>query len=315
MPKIRRSEKIKFAGPIHQEEDISAIAAFNNFLVIGSDESKDIIHLLQKQDQGYSVVSDIPLSLDDTRQEEIDIESTSVDEAGTLYVIGSHSAKRKTIKATKTYLANRQRLETVVQETKRNTLFKLKLDPNTGQCLQRESNTQLKTVLEKNTIFNRFLPIPSKENGIDIEGLAVYRKNLYIGFRGPVLRGNYVPIMVTEFDDLLDYELRYVQLAGNGIRDITRTQDGFLVIAGPVGDGQGPYQLYFWNGEDTIPGEDRPDASGYCQLIGEIPLPEKYPEAKAEGITVLEDQGHKMTAIVVYDGVPQGEPTLFEIER
>lgn len=314
MATLKKIEKVKFLGEIHQKEDVSAIAYFEDYMLVGSDESQNIINLLKREDQDFSLVLDIPLSLDHAEDEEIDIEGMSIDEDGTLYVIGSHSSKRKIIKASKTYLANHQRLATVIAETRKNTIFKLKLDPKTGQVLKRDANTQLKTVLEKNIILNRFLNIPSKENGIDIEGLAIYQEKLYLGFRGPVLRGNYVPVMVTEFDDLLDYELRYVQLDGNGIRDITRVQDGFLLIAGPVGDGRGAYQLYFWNGEDTIPGEDRPDTSDYCQLIGEIPLPKKYPEAKAEGITVLENKGKKVTAMIVYDGAPQGAPTLFKLE-
>lgn len=315
MTKINYCRQLKIEGSVHKNKDISAIAYFKDNLVIGSDESKGVIQLLNKEADGYSVGLNISLFLDEEGDEEIDIEGMAINESGTLYVIGSHSAKRKTIKESKTYLANRQRLATVVKETKKNIIFELKLDPKTGQPLQQESNTQLKDVLEQSVVLSRFLNIPSKENGIDIEGLAVYGDHLYLGFRGPVLRGNFVPVLVTEFKDLWDYEIRYVQLAGNGIRDLTRIKDGFLIIAGPVGDAQGPYQLYFWNGQDTIPGKDRPDPSEYCQLIGEIPRPEKYPDAKAEGITVLEYEGNSINAIIVYDGAPQGAPALFKIER
>ena len=34
-----------------------------------------------------------------------------------------------------------------------------------------------------------FLAIPGKDNGFDIEGLAVAGERLFIGLRGPVLRG------------------------------------------------------------------------------------------------------------------------------
>lgn len=313
MSLIQQLEKIIFQGSIHHAEDISAIVAFQDFLLIGSDESKEVIQLLQKKAQGYSVESDLSLSSQHDEEEEIDIEGMAIED-GTLYVIGSHSAKRKTIKKSKSYLENHQRLATVIQEAKKNTIFKLELDQSTGQILKREVNTQLRNVFEQDIILNRFLNIPSKENGIDIEGLAVHGGNLYLGFRGPVLRGNYVPVMVTEFDDVSDYELRYVSLAGNGIRDITRITNGFLLIAGPVGDALGPYQLYFWNGRDTIPGSDRPDTSDFCQLLGKIPPPKEFPEAKAEGITIIEENGKEIQAIIVYDGPPQGEPTLFKIE-
>lgn len=313
MASLKKIEEIRFLGQIHESEDISAIAYFEDYIFVGSDESQTIINLLKQDGNDFKVIRNVPLCLDD-ETEEIDIEGMSITADGRLYVIGSHSSKRKRIKATKTYAENRQRLATVVSETKKNTIFQLKLDVTTAQVLERESNTQLKGVLEENTILSRFLNIPSKENGIDIEGLAADNQYLYIGFRGPVLRGNFVPVMVTTFDDVMDYELRFVQLAGNGIRDITRIQEGFLLIAGPVGDGLGPYQLYFWNGEDTIPGKDRPDTSDYCRLLGEIPRPPDYPDAKAEGLTILEDQGKEMTAMIVYDGVPQGAPTIFKIE-
>ena len=101
-----------------------------------------------------------------------------------------------------------------------------------------------------------FTKIPSKENGIDIEGIASDGDKLYIGFRGPVLRGNYVPVMVIkDCDNPSDYELLFVNLDGNGIRDICKVEDGFLIISGPMGDGVGNYQLYFWNGVDSIPGK------------------------------------------------------------
>ncbi|MBQ0818798.1 DUF3616 domain-containing protein, partial [Microvirga sp. HBU67558] len=44
-----------------------------------------------------------------------------------------------------------------------------------------------------------FLAVPSKENGLDIEGLAVRGNRLWLGLRGPVLRGHAV---------VLDLELR-----------------------------------------------------------------------------------------------------------
>ena len=98
-------------------------------------------------------------------------------------------------------------------------------------------------------------------------------EKLYLGFRGPVLRGNYVPVMVTQFQDIAQdskYELRYVNLNGNGIRDLVAIDDGFLVLAGAVGDGITPYQIYFWDGQDVIPGTDR--TPGNMKLLKEVPI-------------------------------------------
>src|SRR6266508_350209 len=76
--------------------------------------------------------------------------------------------------------------------------------------------------------------VASKENRVDIEGLAVKDGRLYFGFRGPVLRDGWVPILVTAWDDVDAAEVRYVQLDGRGIRDIAVVDDGFLILAGPV---------------------------------------------------------------------------------
>ena len=40
---IKELESIEFKGDIHKEEDISAIASFGRFLVIGSDETTVIL--------------------------------------------------------------------------------------------------------------------------------------------------------------------------------------------------------------------------------------------------------------------------------
>src|SRR5262245_60839271 len=75
------------------------------------------------------------------------------------------------------------------------------------------------------------------------------------GFRGPVLRENYTPVLRFTFAvPVIESDLLYVNLGGRGIRDLTRARGGLLVLAGPVGDGPGSYQLYFWDGKDCLPG-------------------------------------------------------------
>jgi len=138
-----------------------------------------------------------------------------------------------------------------------------------------------------------FSEIPSKENGVDIEGIAAKGDFLYLGFRGPAFRENWVPVMKLEFEDPEDYELLYVDLGGRGIRDITSVSDGFLLIAGPIGDGSASYQLYHWDGKDMIPGKDHnPEDLGKLTLLGEIAPPvstEPPARAKAEGIVLAQD--------------------------
>ncbi len=306
-------ESITLKGDLHNPEDISAIAAFSDYLVIGSDESQQEIQILKgNEEKHYKVLKTFQLPVDGVNSGmEIDIESMAMGNPKTLFVIGSHSLKRRTVKSKRTYLSNRQRMATITTEARKNWIFKLKVNPKTGDIKSAEGTTGLKKILENDPVLAPFINIPSKENGIDIEGLAADDNILYLGFRGPVLRGNYVPIMVTEFDDLADYEIRYVNLGGNGIRDMTKVKDGFLLIAGPVGDGFGPYELFFWDGQDMIPGDQRLPEQ-HLQRLGQMELPTH--DAKAEGITVIKDQPGSYTVIVVYDGIKNGGATLLRID-
>ena len=156
--------------------------------------------------------------------------------------------------------------------------------------------------------------IPSKENGIDIEGIAWHDNKLYVGLRGPVLRWNFVPVMIVDFDNPASATVRYVRLDGRGIRDLVRIDDGFLILAGANGDEPLSFQLYFWNGKNCFPGEEE-NRSPHVVLLGTVPTP---PGSKAEGIAVLnlDDQAAKnYDLLVVYDGLQGGRPTRYSLPR
>ncbi|MEL6439346.1 MAG: DUF3616 domain-containing protein [Cyanobacteria bacterium J06621_8] len=310
---------VKFKGKIvtHEDEDdrdISAIVSFDDFLAIGSDESQGKIQVLHKTDSHYQVKDKLEIELPvdpENEDQEIDIEGMSINDDNILYIIGSHSLKRSKVKADKTYKKNRKRITKIIVEERKNNIFKLKLDPKTGKVKDQAQSKiiPLKKIIENDPILKRFTAIPSKENGIDIEGIATDGNILYLGFRGPVLRLNYVPVMVIEDSDNLQYELRFVDLRGNGIRDLIKVKDGFLIVAGAVGDALSPYYLYFWNGVDCIPGTEKPQES-QLTLLGEIPTPER---GKAEGITLMEETASWYKVMVVYDGLPQGSPKLLQV--
>jgi hypothetical protein len=104
--------------------------------------------------------------------------------------------------------------------------------------------------------------------------------------------------------------INYVNLNGNSIRDLAAVEKGFLILAGAGGDGISPYQVYFWDGKDIIPGKDKQPTN--LKLLGEIPAPSG---AKAEGITVIEETNSAYKILVVYDGIANGNPTLFEVSN
>jgi hypothetical protein len=80
-----------------------------------------------------------------------------------------------------------------------------------------------------------------------------------------------------------------------------------------MGDGPGDYQLYFWDGQDAVPGTDAPTALEHLQTLCTIPLPTS--DAKAEGIMLIKETAEQYAFVVVYDGVDHGGPTVFSCQR
>ena len=136
--------------------------------------------------------------------DEIDIEGMDFDD-GYLWVTGSHSTKRK--KPNKKDLkTNLERMATITTDLNRFILARIPLiEGELVKSCTLESNQILnaacvQTTKERNILFealasDRHLQpfvqtsIPSKDNGLDIEGLAIKDGRLFLGLRGPVLRG------------------------------------------------------------------------------------------------------------------------------
>ena len=107
-------------------------------------------------------------------------------------------------------------------------------------------------------------------------------------------------------------DLLFTKLGGRGIRDITKTQDGFLIVAGPIGDSTLSYQLYYWDGGDCIHGKRNSEDPelGNTTLLGTIPMPGG---AKAEGIAILDEQTSHFDILVVYDSAKKGGLATFRV--
>ena len=244
---------------------------------------------------------------------EIDIEGVARD-GDYLYAAGSHSLVRKTLRDNDAHSDNRDKIAKVEppsgQSNVRDSVFRLTFDSTTGGMNGKPEQIDIKDFIRQDPVLARFADIPSKENGIDIEGITVFDGTVYLGFRGPVLRGNFVPIMVFNFDKPAEYQLRFVNLKGLGVRDLNRVGDGFLLMAGPVGDGPGSFRFYHWNGLDCLPGTQ--GDGGRIRGVGKIPTD---PMAKAEGFAVTREGKKSYEIIVVYDGVKGGGPRSFKIKK
>ncbi|OIO73165.1 MAG: hypothetical protein AUJ57_04855 [Zetaproteobacteria bacterium CG1_02_53_45] len=304
-----------FHGEILADSDISAASLLHGMLVIGADEAvgakanENYIQLLKQDESGnYRTVSNILVYRGDKQSgQELDIEGFAVD-GDRLYVIGSHSLARKRFKESGSYEENLKRLTQVKQENSRYQLFRLTMDA-TNQVTGRD-RISLAAIFNNDPLLSRFTTIPGKENGIDIEGIAAKDGLLYLGFRGPVLRDGYVPVMQLAFEHPAEsYKLLFVNLAGRGIRDMAAVSDGFLILAGPVGDEQVSYQLLHWNGQDCLTGNNH---TGKLQLLTEITPPAG---GKAEGVALLSETAQAYELLIVFDGARNGAPVRHTIKR
>jgi hypothetical protein len=98
-----------------------------------------------------------------------------------------------------------------------------------------------------------FMSIPAKENGLDIEGIAVKDGHVAVGLRGPVING-WACLLEFQLAEgkagalTLDggYTKRWFELDGLGIRDLKRDGDDLLLLAGPSMALDGPSPVYRW---------------------------------------------------------------------
>jgi hypothetical protein len=275
-------------GKITGPEDVSGIAFVGDYLVLCSDEA-NCVAVLKKDGHAWVVRHEIEL---DAKGKNLDLEAVAA-EGKTVYVTGSH---------------NRFRTEggkgKVVHDPARDKVFRFTLDKE-GKAGKIETMS-LRKAIDGDPVLSPFVPISSKENGIDIEGLAVKGGWLYFGFRGPVLKDDWVPILRCQFGDAPEKtaSLRYVKLGGMGVRDMTATKDGFLILAGPVYN-KGKFQLYFWDGEDC-------KAGGKVRHLTDLEVSGK---AKAEGLAVLSEDEKGYDVLIVHDGITNGGPVRKRVEK
>lgn len=289
---IRDVRRVELRGKIDAALGLSGIVLVDDFLVIGADEGHKLQILKRVIDaDAWKFHHDAALAESD---QEVDIQAITFGD-GHLYVVGSHSSRRRLMKPDLSVRRNRERFVAIQSEKTRNRLYRLPFDSATGQ-LGKKHKIDLSKRFRNDPWLRPFCALPSKENGIDIEGLAYRDGQLFVGFRGPVLRENYVPVMVFDFDHPKSYRLRFVRLQGQGIRDMVALDNGLLIVSGPINDAPGPFCLWWWDGEDQIPGKDR--KVGPTVRLGEVSTPGG---ARVEGLALLGSSGDAVEVMLVYE--------------
>ncbi|MHC8314693.1 DUF3616 domain-containing protein [Pseudomonas sp. LB3P31] len=275
---------------------------------------------------------DLPLPKKDA---EIDIEGLAyVPESGYLWVVGSHSLKRKKAEAGTSAQKNIKRLSTVEADGNRFLLARIPVvQQNDSYVLARTVDADGRTAaqLRGNEVGNDltaeiaedpqlrdFLSIPGKDNGFDVEGLAVIGSRLLLGLRGPVLRGW---AMLLEIEPELNdastdtlmlnkigpagrrYRKHFFALNGLGLRDLCICGDDLLILAGPTMDQDGPVTVFRWRGgfasdEESVVFTDQ------LEIVLEVPFGEGNDHAEAMCLFESGEQRGE-TLLILYDSAAQ----------
>lgn len=193
-----------------------------------------------------------------------------------LWAIGSHSLRRKQIKERHEGAKALKRLARIEGQENRQILVRLpiadvdglptpvreiEVDGEKHYAAALGGPDDLRRLLRKDEHLAPFLAIPGKDNGLDIEGIAVAGDRIYLGLRGPVLRGwafvlelrPYIDpdeptrLRLHEFADGFTYRKHVLKLDGLGVRDLCPDGDDLLILAGPTMDLDGPVRVYRWH--------------------------------------------------------------------
>ncbi len=261
---------------------------------------------------------------------EVDIEGMDYAD-GYLWVIGSHSLRRSQTKGNK-IAKDIARLAKIKRDDNRFLLARLPVlngeivptyarsdaedsTPLTAASLQSvENHNQLIEALMSDDHIGPFLQagIPSKDNGLDIEGLAVVGNQIFLGLRGPVLRGwamvieievdNPTPETLTlkELDNGCLYQKHFLDLNGQGIRELCLYQGDLIILAGPTMAIAGAMQVFrlksvLDHSKDTLWHQDADE----LEVLFDLPL--TTGSDHAEGLAIVPCLEDEAALMIAYD--------------
>ncbi len=314
-------------------ENLSAVELTpEGHLWLGSDETASLERLSPVDAQQFAqhqcfAIADF-IDLPGKGDAEIDIEGLAYADHY-LWLVGSHSYKRKQPKAQKPEAENLRRLATVEADANRYLLARIPVFDGKPcrRCPHPERPEELLTAarldgdqtgnlltqaLADDPHLGPFLKaeIPGKDNGFDIEGLAVHAEKLFLGLRGPVLRGWAILLELAVKakttqphrlklkklgDDQPRYRKHFLDLGGLGIRDLCLDGPDLLILAGPTMALDGPVQLFRLQQALQLQGDS------LSQPERLLDLPHGVAADRAEGITHFAAMTQTPSVLVVYD--------------
>jgi hypothetical protein len=344
---------LRFAGLPDEgdrpHEDLSAVAVTGDAVWLAGDEGTALERLVRDGDRSFGARTrfrlDELLDLPGAADEEVDVEGLDVAD-GWLWVVGSHaSARRKADPADGDVADQLARLATVRARGNRHLLARIPLvrdadghpaPARTAPAAEGERpraaarlrggrrRSALTRALRHDAHLAPSLGVPSKENGLDVEGLAAVGRRLFLGLRGPVLRGMTVVLEVEPHAVKRDHERlklarigpdgrryrkHFLDLCGLGVRDLCADGDDLLILAGPTMTLDGRCAVFRWPGAAAAardadgPGDDTLVGDDVLEVALELPYGVGTEEdlEHPEGIAFVRDGAGRRALLVVHD--------------
>lgn len=332
-------------------ENLSGVAAWGDWLWVAGDEGCEIT-VLRREEAAPRAARGAPalryaashahaladlLDLPGADDGEADIEGLCVCDDW-LWLVGSHSLKRRSVSLPDDpgepvdHALNARRLAEVRLDANRLLLARVPIEPDAegvprlvrkaadgrrAGCVKGgEKRNALTKLLRDDPHVGRFMVIPGKDNGFDIEGLAVDGERVLVGLRGPVLRG-WSTVLELCVQGRADGELRlarrdgksgprlvkhFVQLDGLGVRDLVWRDGDLYLLAGPTMVLDGEIRLYRWRGARATLAANgervRFEPRGALAAVAELPHGRGCD--RAEAVCTVEAHGRE-ALLVLYD--------------
>jgi hypothetical protein len=316
LPRPDRQEK-------RWRENLSAIARDGDTLFAADDEHPAICRLMRAdggdwRQVGTTSLAELVPDLPGGPDGEMDIEGLDV-HSGYLWITGSHSLARRRPKKKGDRRQGIERLAKIRHDPNRHFLGRVPIVAPTiagpvtlgahapgapGHAfgvahMPMQGEGRLLELLRRDEHLGRFIDIPAKENGFDIEGLvAADGGRVFLGLRGPVLRG-WAVILELELaadapgllapapigDGSRRYRKHFLDLGGLGLREMARQDEDLLLLAGPTMDLDGPVHVHRWRDALAVPCEDLVGAKRLGPPV--LRLPHGRGTDHAEGMALI----------------------------
>lgn len=303
-------------------KDISAATRVGDAIFVCCDETAGVDRLTPEKGDRWGNHVHVALGefidLPDGPDGEMDIEGLMADD-GWLWVVGSHALTRGKAKGGRKKALDR--FARIKRDPNRMFLGRFPLSERDGAPLpvaedgeRRAQSVKLwkdKSCLRRwlrgDDHLDPYIDLPCKENGLDIEGIAVRGMRVWLGLRGPVLRGKAVVLELAlkvtgsghlkarRIDGGRRYRKHLVGTRGLGIRDIALDGDDLILLTGPTMAGDGVAAIRRWRGgvgvrrSGVVPEDD-------VELVRELPY--RGPVDHPEGLVQWTKDGRWL---VVYD--------------